>query len=120
MKRSLSVLIRTKSLIFSRHFSIATVSRNPLFSEVFEINSSLFFSCLLTVVCHLTSIQILSKDVNYLRSILGENGVLNDQSMISQFNEDWTRKYKGKSELVLRPKSTEQISKIITYCNQRK
>ena len=29
-------------------------------------------------------------------------------------------KYSGKSKLALRPKSTEQVSKILAYCNDRR
>ncbi len=36
------------------------------------------------------------------------------------FNNDWLGKIKGKSQLVLRPKSTEQVSQILQYCNANK
>ena len=29
-------------------------------------------------------------------------------------------KYAGKSKLALRPKSTEQVSKVLSYCNDRR
>ena len=29
-------------------------------------------------------------------------------------------KYAGKSKLALRPKSTEQVSKVLAYCNDRR
>jgi FAD/FMN-containing dehydrogenase len=33
---------------------------------------------------------------------------------------DWTKKYKGQSKLVVRPKSTEEVSAVLKYCNDRK
>lgn len=33
------------------------------------------------------------------------------------FNSDWMRKYRGRTQVVLRPESTEQVSKILKYCN---
>ena len=33
---------------------------------------------------------------------------------------DWMGKYAGKSKLALRPKSTEQVSKVLAYCNDRR
>ena len=33
---------------------------------------------------------------------------------------DWTKKYKGESRLVLRPKTTEEVSAILKHCNSRK
>jgi len=32
------------------------------------------------------------------------------------YNEDWMGKYKGESKVVLRPKSTEEVSKLVAYC----
>lgn len=36
---------------------------------------------------------------------------------IEAFNSDWMRKYRGHTKLVLKPGSTEQVSKILKYCN---
>lgn len=33
---------------------------------------------------------------------------------------DWMGKYEGKSTVALRPKSTEQVSKILAHCNARR
>lgn len=33
---------------------------------------------------------------------------------------DFTKKYKGKCSLVLTPTSTEDVSKVLKYCNTRK
>jgi FAD/FMN-containing dehydrogenase len=32
---------------------------------------------------------------------------------------DWMHKYEGHSSLVLRPASTEQVSSVLKYCNDR-
>ncbi|KAG2385548.1 hypothetical protein C9374_003363 [Naegleria lovaniensis] len=32
------------------------------------------------------------------------------------FNADWTGQYRGSSELVLRPRTTQQVAKIVKYC----
>lgn len=36
------------------------------------------------------------------------------------YNVDWMKKYRGKSRLVARPKTTRQISQILKYCNENK
>ncbi len=36
---------------------------------------------------------------------------------IEPFNADWMRKYRGHCKLVLKPASTEEVSKILKYCN---
>lgn len=36
---------------------------------------------------------------------------------ITLYNQDWMKKYKGSSPLVLFPTSTKQVSQILSYCN---
>lgn len=45
---------------------------------------------------------------------------VSDQSAnedIEGYNADWMRKYRGQARLVLKPSSTEQVSKLLKYCN---
>ena len=37
---------------------------------------------------------------------------------LEPFNTDWMRKYKGYSKLVVKPGSTEDVSKVLRYCNE--
>ena len=39
---------------------------------------------------------------------------------LTVFNDDWMGKYKGKSTTVLKPRSTEEVSKIVKYCNEER
>ena len=36
---------------------------------------------------------------------------------LEPFNSDWMRKYKGHAQLVIKPGSTEEMSKVLKYCN---
>ncbi|KAJ3315377.1 hypothetical protein HDU76_002215 [Blyttiomyces sp. JEL0837] len=58
-------------------------------------------------------------DIAHFQSILGPSGVLTDADETAGFNEDWMRKYRGASTIVLRPKTTAQVSEILKYCNER-
>ena len=66
--------------------------------------------------------RLTSDDLNYFKSILSEQEILqaNELEDLSFYNEDWMRKYKGQSKLVLRPKSVEKVSLILNYCNDEK
>ncbi|CCF60725.1 hypothetical protein KAFR_0L01170 [Kazachstania africana CBS 2517] len=66
--------------------------------------------------------QLNSDDLRYFESILTKAEILrpSDSENLSLYNEDWMRKYKGQSKLVLKPKSVEKISLILKYCNQEK
>ncbi|KAH7667103.1 D-2-hydroxyglutarate dehydrogenase protein [Dioscorea alata] len=64
--------------------------------------------------------MINSDDINYFRDILDDNTVIQDEDRLSSANIDWMRKYKGSSKLLLLPKDTDEVSKILRYCNSRR
>lgn len=61
--------------------------------------------------------------VQHFRELLGtESAIIEGLSHdaaedIEPFNSDWMRKFKGHTKLVLKPGSTEEVSKILKYCN---
>eukprot|EP01116_Phalansterium_solitarium_P001986 TRINITY_DN11845_c0_g1_i1.p1 TRINITY_DN11845_c0_g1~~TRINITY_DN11845_c0_g1_i1.p1 ORF type:complete len:517 (+),score=168.60 TRINITY_DN11845_c0_g1_i1:337-1887(+) len=61
-------------------------------------------------------------DLAVFRDILGDNGVITSESdpqTVDGYNVDWMKKFKGHSSVVLRPKTTEQVSRILKHCNKR-
>jgi (R)-2-hydroxyglutarate---pyruvate transhydrogenase len=67
--------------------------------------------------------EITPDHVKHFKSILGDDaavidGVSADASDdIEPYNADWMHKYRGHTRLVLRPKSTGEVSKVLKYCN---
>jgi len=67
--------------------------------------------------------KVSEEHVKYFRDLLGSDsaiidGVSKDASDdIEAFNSDWMRKFRGHTKLVLKPSSTEEVSKILKYCN---
>lgn len=68
----------------------------------------------------------LTKDhVNFFKGLLGnESAVIDGVSQdatddLEPFNSDWMRKYRGHTKLVVKPGSTEEVSKILKYCNDK-
>lgn len=59
------------------------------------------------------------KDIEYFKSILPASGVIQDAEDLEIYNTDWMNKYRGQSRLVLRPASTDQVSKIMKHCYER-
>ena len=39
---------------------------------------------------------------------------------LEKYNVDWTGHYKGFASIVVRPQSTEEVSRILKYCNERR
>jgi len=69
--------------------------------------------------------EVSQADVAFFKDLLGESGVIDGVTKdaaddVLAFNEDWLRKYRGQSRLVLKPASTEEVSKILKYCNEKK
>ena len=68
-------------------------------------------------------LQLTKHHVSYFKELLGADsavidGVSQDATDdLEAFNSDWMRKYKGHTQLVLKPGSTEEVSKILKYCN---
>ncbi|KAL1959915.1 hypothetical protein VTO42DRAFT_583 [Malbranchea cinnamomea] len=70
--------------------------------------------------------QLTSEHVQYFKDLLGSqsaviDGVTADATDdIEPFNLDWMRKYRGHARLVLKPKSTKEVSEVLKYCNSHK
>ncbi|UYV82982.1 D2HGDH [Cordylochernes scorpioides] len=58
-------------------------------------------------------------DVDHFKQILGDNRAITDASELEGPNTDWLKSCRGKSSLLLRPKTTEEVSKILAYCNEK-
>lgn len=59
-------------------------------------------------------------DVSHFRTILEANDVITDAEAMQQYNTDWMNKFHGQSALALRPRTTQQVSQILAYCNDRR
>lgn len=70
--------------------------------------------------------KLTENHVQFFKDTLGGDsavidGVTKDASDdIEGFNSDWMRKYRGHTTLVLKPQTTEEVSKILKYCNENK
>lgn len=54
--------------------------------------------------------QLTSDDVRFFQGVLGLGGVVTDDDVLAVANTDWMNKYHGKSKLLLRPRTTEQVN----------
>ena len=66
--------------------------------------------------------ELSQEDIKYFESILTPQEILHpsDIGELDAFNEDWMHKYRGQSQILLKPKSVEKVSKILKYCNTEK
>lgn len=68
--------------------------------------------------------QVTEEHVRHFKELLGSDAavldaVTNEAAVddMEPFNCDWMRKYRGHCRLVLKPGSTEEVSKVLKYCN---
>lgn len=64
--------------------------------------------------------QVTDKDVSFFEKLLSPSRVLTTRSDVEGFNIDFLRTCRGDSQVVLKPRSTKEVSEILKYCNQRK
>ncbi|KAJ2160010.1 D-lactate ferricytochrome c oxidoreductase [Coemansia sp. RSA 552] len=72
--------------------------------------------------------QVGPADVEQFQRMTGTGGVLAtpavggsaDTVELEGFNADWLNKYRGQSQVVLRPKTTQEVSEILRYCNDQR
>jgi len=61
-------------------------------------------------------------DVEHFTSILGPAGVLTgevgDETLL-RYNRDWMSKWHGRSQCILKPSTTEEVSKVLKYAHER-
>ncbi|XP_056634624.1 D-2-hydroxyglutarate dehydrogenase, mitochondrial [Diorhabda sublineata] len=58
--------------------------------------------------------------LKYFKDLLGPNRVITDTDECQGFNIDWIRSVRGYSQCVLKPKTTEEVSSILSFCNENR
>ncbi|KAF8332344.1 putative DLD2-D-lactate dehydrogenase [Cantharellus anzutake] len=66
-------------------------------------------------------------DIKHFKSFLPDSAIIStlapgkaSNDDLVPFNHDWLEKYIGKSKCVLKPRSTEEVSKIMKHCYERR
>ncbi len=70
--------------------------------------------------------QVTEDHVKHLRSLLSSTGslmsTLDGSASVDElvaYNDDWMNKYHGKSQVIVKPKSTEEVAAVMKYCNEQ-
>lgn len=59
-------------------------------------------------------------DLSQFERLLDKKRVITASDELKWFNVDWMKSCRGHSQLALLPKTTDELSAILTYCNKRK
>lgn len=71
--------------------------------------------------------SVTTDDVAHFSKFLAPTSILSSHSPtpasadeLEQFNVDWIGRFRGQSNTVLKPKTTEEVSEILKWCNERR
>lgn len=64
--------------------------------------------------------ELSDRHVQHFTSLLGKTRVLTDDDDVHMYNVDWIKNVRGYSRCVLKPRTTEEVSTILSYCNSER
>lgn len=71
--------------------------------------------------------SVTQHDLAHFSKVLAPSSILstlpplsNAPEELDQYNCDWMGKYRGYSTTVLKPKTTQQVSEVVRWCNERR
>lgn len=64
--------------------------------------------------------SVVNDDLDFFRGIVGPDAVKTSANELDIFNVDWMGKYRGSSPVAVLPKSTDEVSRILHHCNERR
>lgn len=64
---------------------------------------------------HVESLRSLLSGSSAVQSTLDGSATAGD---LVGYNDDWMNKYHGKSPIVVKPRNTEEVSKVVKYCHE--
>lgn len=100
---------RASYRIMSNHTGILKAPKNLGLCRTYQIQYKLFFSASINIQRDPLFSTISADDVLYFKEILGDKSVIQDEDRLLAANVDWMGKYKGSSQLLLLPKTTEEV-----------
>lgn len=63
--------------------------------------------------------NVTEEDINYFSNLL-DGRVVTDEHDLEAHNIDWLNMLRGQSRIMVKPKTTQEVSLILKYCNERK
>lgn len=64
--------------------------------------------------------EISEDNIKFFTELLGPHRIIQGESELEGHNTDWLDTVRGVSSLLLKPKTTEEVSAILSHCNQHK
>ncbi|RUS80053.1 hypothetical protein EGW08_012170 [Elysia chlorotica] len=91
---------------------------SPVLSSVRTSSTVALTSSRLTSLTRGPYSVVNDEDIQFFNKVL-EGRVITDKDELESHNTDWLKTVKGNSQVLLRPKTTEEVSAIVKYCHDR-
>ncbi|XP_056323649.1 D-2-hydroxyglutarate dehydrogenase, mitochondrial isoform X2 [Danio aesculapii] len=62
--------------------------------------------------------RVTQEDLSFFRALL-PGRTITDPDLLKSSNVDWLKTVQGSSDVLLRPKTAEEVSEVLRYCNER-
>lgn len=116
------------------HRAASSLVDVPLTSEHYSITRGVYTEVGISIsmiisytISSLFSGKLTELDIQEFHSILSDNSggeggerVVTDPATIAPHNVDWLHNLRGQSQLLLRPRTTQEVSQILSHCNKRR
>ncbi|XP_045129856.1 D-2-hydroxyglutarate dehydrogenase, mitochondrial-like isoform X2 [Portunus trituberculatus] len=64
--------------------------------------------------------EVSAQNIKFFTELLGPHRIIKNESELESHNTDWLETVRGASSVLLKPKTTEEVSAILSYCNQHR
>lgn len=64
--------------------------------------------------------QVSEDNIKFFIDLLGPHRIILGEAELEGHNTDWLDTVRGASSVLLKPKTTEEVSAILSHCNQHK
>ena len=64
--------------------------------------------------------KVSSEDINYFKSVVGNNYVMTENTIIKEYSHDETEDLSFLPEVVIKPEKAKEISEILIHCNKNR
>uniref|UniRef100_A0A8C7E278 D-2-hydroxyglutarate dehydrogenase, mitochondrial n=1 Tax=Naja naja TaxID=35670 RepID=A0A8C7E278_NAJNA len=109
--------LKTFLLLPSLQWSISNIAKRNLHTSHLHLQE-VMLTCERYGVERLPFARISDSDLNFFEHLL-PGRVITDAEELKSFNVDWLKSVRGCSTLLLKPRTTMEVSQILKYCNEK-
>ncbi|KAJ8918437.1 hypothetical protein NQ315_008134 [Exocentrus adspersus] len=62
--------------------------------------------------------ELRQEHIHFFEELLGKHRAITDTPNLEKYNEDWINNLRGSTPMVLKPKTTQEVSRILSFCNE--